>query len=232
MMGLIDTMMVGHLGAKAIAGVGVASMVTWTFLSLGIALRTGTQTVVSRRLGQKKYSECGTAFRNMQVCALLIGIPLTYLSYIYVSPIMFFFIKDLETHKLCVDYATYIYLSIWFIYSSFIFQGFYTGIEKTKIHMRVVIFSNLINLYLNIGLIFFLMKSKGIYVYLIALIIGGSLGNLFDRIYYYAVPDFIDLHLGNYHWFIFNVADIFITVGIIGLILIELLKKEKISKNV
>ena len=85
---------------------------------------------------------------------------------------------------------------------------------------------------INIGLIFFLVKSKGICVYLIALIIGGSLGNLLDRIYYYAVPDFIDLHLGNYHWFIFNVADIFITVGIIGLILIELLKKEKISKNV
>ena len=160
MMGLIDTIMVGHLGAKAIAGVGVASMVTWTFISLGIAFRTGTQTVVSRRLGQKKYSECGTAFRNMQVCALLIGIPLTYLSYIYVSPIMFFFIKDLEIHRLSVDYATYIYLSIWFIYSSFIFQGFYTGIEKTKIHMRVVIFSNLINLYLNVGLIFGLTKIQ------------------------------------------------------------------------
>ena len=83
----------------------------------------------------------------------------------------------------------------------------------------------------NIGLIFLLIKSKGVYSYLIALIIGGSLGNLFDRIYYYAVPDFIDLHLGDYHWFIFNVADIFITAGIIGLILIELLKKEKVSKN-
>ena len=63
-------------------------------------------------------------------------------------------------------------------------------------------------------------------------IIGGSLGNLFDRMYYYAVPDFIDLHLGNYHWFIFNVADIFITLGIIGLIITELFKKEKISENV
>ena len=62
---------------------------------------------------------------------------------------------------------------------------------------------------------------------MIALILGGSLGNLFDRLYYYAVPDFIDFHLGNFHWFIFNVADIFITIGIIGLILIELLKKEK-----
>ena len=83
----------------------------------------------------------------------------------------------------------------------------------------------------NIGLIYFLFKSKGLTTYLIALIIGGALGNLFDRIYYFAVPDFIDLHIGNFHWFIFNVADIFITVGIIGLIVIELLKKDKISKD-
>ena len=61
---------------------------------------------------------------------------------------------------------------------------------------------------------------------------GGSLGNLFDRIYYYAVPDFIDLHLGNYHWFIFNVADIFITVGIIGLIIREFSNKGKVSEDV
>ena len=66
---------------------------------------------------------------------------------------------------------------------------------------------------------------------LLAFIIGGSLGNLFDRIYYFAVPDFIDLHLGNFHWFIFNIADIFITVGIIGLMFTELLKKEKTSTN-
>ena len=84
---------------------------------------------------------------------------------------------------------------------------------------------------INIGLIYFLIKSKGIYGYLIAIVVGGSLGNLFDRVYYYAVPDFIDLHLGNYHWFIFNVADIFISIGIIGLIFVELIKKEKISEN-
>ena len=76
-----------------------------------------------------------------------------------------------------------------------------------------------------------LIKSKGVYAYLLALIIGGALGNLFDRIYYKAVPDFIDLHLANYHWFIFNVADIFITLGIIGLLIVELTKREKISNN-
>ena len=84
----------------------------------------------------------------------------------------------------------------------------------------------------NFAIIYFLIKSKGIYSYLLAIIIGGSLGNLFDRLYYFAVPDFIDFHIGNYHWFIFNVADIFITTGIIGLIFIELIKKEKVSKNV
>ena len=81
--------------------------------------------------------------------------------------------------------------------------------------------------------IFFRLKMPILaFIDIIAIIIGGSLGNLFDRIYYYAVPDFIDLHIGNYHWFIFNVADIFITVGIIGYIFVELFKKEPISKNV
>ena len=87
-------------------------------------------------------------------------------------------------------------------------------------------------LVINIVLIIFLIKFKGIAAYLVAMIIGGALGNLFDRIYYYAVPDFIDLHFRDFHWFIFNVADIFITVGILGLIFIELFRKEKTSTNV
>ena len=109
-----------------------------------------------------------------------------------------------------------------------------TGIGFGLASMEANIYYHILTLIIaivNIGLIYFLMKSKSIYAYLIAIIIGGSLGNLFDRIYYYAVPDFIDLHLGNYHWFIFNVADIFITLGIIGLISVELIKKEKVSEN-
>ena len=54
-------------------------------------------------------------------------------------------------------------------------------------------------------------------------VLGGSLGNLFDRIYYSAVPDFIDFHLNDFHWFVFNVADIFITLGIVCLIFDEIL---------
>ncbi len=110
-----------------------------------------------------------------------------------------------------------------------------TGIGFGLISLETNIFYHILTLIIaavNIVLIFFIIKSKGIYVYLLALIIGGSLGNLFDRIYYYAVPDFIDFHIGNFHWFIFNVADIFITIGIIGLMLKEVFKKEKISQNV
>ena len=75
----------------------------------------------------------------------------------------------------------------------------------------------------NLVLIAFLIKSKGVYSYLFSIIIGGSLGNLFDRIYYSAVPDFIDINYREFHWFIFNVADIFITIGIICLIFAELM---------
>ena len=85
---------------------------------------------------------------------------------------------------------------------------------------------------INLILVVILFKSKGVYAFLIAMVIGGSLGNLLDRMYYYAVPDFIDLHIGNFHWFVFNVADIFITIGIIGLVFVELTKSKKISKNV
>ena len=58
------------------------------------------------------------------------------------------------------------------------------------------------------------------------MILGGSLGNLYDRVYYSAVPDFIDLNYNGYHWFVFNVADIFITIGIFTLIFIEIFKKK------
>ena len=67
-----------------------------------------------------------------------------------------------------------------------------------------------------------IIKSKNLSVYFLIAILGGSLGNLFDRLYYSAVPDFIDFHIMEFHWFVFNVADIFITIGIICLIIAEM----------
>ena len=136
------------------------------------------------------------------------------------------YLLNLQTGGTDIDFYIYPFLNFYLVWNTGI--GFGLASMESNIYYHIL---TSIIVIINIGLIFFLAKSKGIYAYLIALIIGGSLGNLFDRIYYYAVPDFIDLHLGNYHWFIFNVADIFITVGIIGFIFFELLKKEKISTN-
>ena len=81
-------------------------------------------------------------------------------------------------------------------------------------------------------IIWLMLKSKGFEKISFLLIIGGSIGNIYDRIYYSAVPDFIDIHFNNYHWFIFNVADIFITLGIVFLIFIEILgSKNKKNEN-
>ena len=77
-------------------------------------------------------------------------------------------------------------------------------------------------------LIWFMLKTRGLEKIGFLLIIGGSLGNIFDRLYYSSVPDFIDFHYNNFHWFIFNVADIFISVGVILLIILEIfIKKQK-----
>ena len=64
-------------------------------------------------------------------------------------------------------------------------------------------------------------RSSGLKKITLIMILGGALGNVFDRIFYKAVPDFIDFHIGNFHWFVFNVADIFITLGIFFMILLE-----------
>ncbi len=79
---------------------------------------------------------------------------------------------------------------------------------------------------INLIIIYLIIVTKDFRKYFFLMILGGSFGNLFDRLYYGSVPDFIDLHIGNFHWFIFNIADIFITVGIICLILAELLYKK------
>ncbi len=137
------------------------------------------------------------------------------------------YLINLQASGTDIDFYIFPFLNFYLIWNTGI--GFGLASMETNIYYHIL--TALIT-FVNFGLIFFLFKTKGVYSYLIAIILGGSLGNLFDRIYYYAVPDFIDLHLGNYHWFVFNVADIFITVGIIGLILNELLKNEKASKNV
>ena len=131
---------------------------------------------------------------------------------------------NLQSTGINVDFYIYPFLNFYLMWNTGIGFGLVSLESNIFYHITTAII-----VLVNFILVFFLLRAKGIYVYLLALIVGGSLGNLIDRIYYYAVPDFIDIHIGNLHWFIFNVADIFITVGIIGLVFIELFKKEKIS---
>ena len=79
-------------------------------------------------------------------------------------------------------------------------------------------------------IIFMTFKSKGLKKYSFLMILGGAIGNVIDRIIYNAVPDFIDFHIGEFHWFIFNIADVFISLGIIFMIFLELIDNNDTSK--
>ena len=84
---------------------------------------------------------------------------------------------------------------------------------------------------LNIVIIIMIYRTNDYRVYFLLLVLGGSSGNLFDRLYYFAVPDFIDFHINNFHWFIFNIADIFISLGVICLIYVEIFFKDKLNNE-
>ena len=73
--------------------------------------------------------------------------------------------------------------------------------------------------------------NKKIYFFSLSLIIGGAIGNLIDRYFYNAVLDFIDLHYNNLHWYVFNIADITITIGCILIIILEIISTKKKEQN-
>jgi signal peptidase II len=85
---------------------------------------------------------------------------------------------------------------------------------------------SLMILIIIITLIVMSLKSHRFKRYSLLMIVGGAIGNLHDRIFSNAVPDFIDFHVGNFHWFIFNVSDIFITLGVICMIILELVDNQ------
>lgn len=114
------------------------------------------------------------------------------------------------------------FLNIRLIWNEGIAFGFFSFSE-------IYLYNILTGLILIIIFIILIMilKSEGFKKYSLLIIFGGALGNVFDRIFYKAVPDFIDLHYGELHWFVFNFADIFITIGVIFMILIELFDKKE-----
>ena len=107
-------------------------------------------------------------------------------------------------------------------------NGIGFGILQLEANIFYLLISIIITA-INLILIYWMFTSSNyLESIFISIILGGALGNLFDRYYYSSVPDFIDLHYESFHWFTFNIADIFITIGIIGLIIIDLFKIKKV----
>ena len=118
------------------------------------------------------------------------------------------------------------FLNITLIWNEGIAFGFFSFGDKTLYdYLTILIFT------IILAIVFMIIKSEGLKKYSLLMILGGALGNIFDRIYYKAVPDFIDIHIGNFHWFIFNIADIFITLGVVFMIFLELFVSNKKDKS-
>ena len=166
---------------------------------------------------------------------------LTYFSnltkqfYINIFSIFFIFFLDrisklyviyLHDKNIGGDLYSSDYLNINLIWNEGIAFGLF-AFEESKFYNFLTLF---ISLVISV-LIYMLIKSNGVKRFALLIIIGGALGNLYDRVIYLAVPDFIDFHIGNFHWFTFNIADIFISVGVIFMILLEFIDNNKDKIN-
>ena len=118
------------------------------------------------------------------------------------------------------------YLNIVLIWNKGIAFGLLSFNEAYLYNILSLIISIIVTI-----LVIMSLKSEGFKRYSLLMIVGGALGNLHDRIFFNAVPDFIDFHVGNFHWFIFNVSDIFITLGVICMIVLELIDKDKYDND-
>ena len=151
-----------------------------------------------------------------------------YISFSIVALIYFLdrlskiFVIKLDENSLGLDIFSSTYLNIVLIWNKGIAFGLLSFNES---HLYNIL--TLLILIIVVVLVLMSLKSEGFKRYSLLMIVGGAIGNLHDRIFSNAVPDFIDFHVGNFHWFIFNVSDIFITFGVIGMIAIELLEKDK-----
>jgi signal peptidase II len=146
-----------------------------------------------------------------------------YISFSIVTLIYFLdrlskiYVIQLDKNNLGSDIFNSAYLNIVLIWNKGIAFGFLSFNESYLYSIITLIIAIII-----IVLVIMSLKSQGFKRYSLLMIVGGALGNLQDRIFFNAVPDFIDFHIGNFHWFIFNVADIFISLGVFFMILIEL----------
>jgi len=145
-----------------------------------------------------------------------------YISFLLVALIYFLdrltkiYVIQLDKNNLGSDIFNSTYLNFVLIWNNGIAFGLFSFNEAYLYNILSLIISMII-----IILVVISIKNEGFKRYSLLMIVGGALGNLHDGIFFNAVPDFIDFHVGNFHWFIFNVADIFITLGVFLLIMLE-----------
>jgi signal peptidase II len=146
-----------------------------------------------------------------------------YISFLIVASIYFLdrltkiYVIQLDKNNLGSDIFNSAYLNIVLIWNKGIAFGLFSFNESHLYNILSLIISIIVLI-----LVIMALKSQGFKRYSLLMIVGGALGNLHDRIFFNAVPDFIDFHVGNFHWFIFNVSDIFITLGVISMIVLEI----------
>ena len=136
------------------------------------------------------------------------------------------YVIQLDKNNFGSDIFNSAYLNIVLIWNKGIAFGLLSFNESYIYNIISLIIATII-----IVLVIMSLKSQGFKRYSLLMIVGGALGNLHDRFFFNAVPDFIDFHIGNFHWFIFNVSDIFITLGVISMIVLEIADNKTEKKN-
>ena len=154
-------------------------------------------------------------------------IDLFIITFLFITDRIFkIYILEIAEIKGEVDIYINSYLNFYLIWNKGIAFGIFS-FEQNLIYYLISFIIFIICIVLTV----MITRTNKMKKYYLILILGGALGNLFDRVYYSAVPDFIDIHLNDFHWFIFNVADIFITIGVICLILDELFFYKKTDET-
>ena len=151
-------------------------------------------------------------FINLILIILIFG--LDRISKIYVI--------NLKNNNLITEIFASKFLNINLIWNEGIAFGLFSFGQNNLYNFLTVIIVGVI------FLVFIMMiKANGVKRYALLMIFAGAIGNVYDRILFKSVPDFIDFHIGEFHWFIFNVADIFITLGVFFMIIFELTSNKK-----
>ena len=141
---------------------------------------------------------------------------ITVLSIFLIDRISKIYVINLDNNFNGAEIFSSNFLNIYLIWNEGIAFGLLSVADSELYNFISILISVII-----LVIIFMIFRAEGIKKYALLMILGGAIGNLYDRVIFGAVPDFIDFHIGNFHWFIFNFADVFITVGVFFMILIE-----------